>query len=115
MKISEIFPSDKERNEAMRQLKTLLDCSGWKLLIEKFIDKEIEDVSNEILNTPFNEMKPERERYLKMKRANLLILKQIPETMIDVLTNWDESKDDFDPYFRDMAEIKAAEKKANAR
>lgn len=104
MNLSQLFKTEEERNEAINHLTSLSKNPNWKFLVEKIIKPDIENISNEILDTIFKDL--EEEKDLKRKRAYWIILSQLPEKMIEALKENKSEVLQFDPYFKDTREIK---------
>jgi len=105
MNLSQTFPDDASRNEAIEHFRALKDDPDWLFLVEKLIKPDIEEISEKILD-PKTEWKPGEEGDAKRQRAYWIILSQLPEKLIEALS---EKQDDIfvnaDPYFTSIKEI----------
>jgi hypothetical protein len=97
MILSKQFASDADRINAIAQMRFLQDSEGWRFLVEKILQPDIDEITEEILG-PIEDFAKEKD--LKRKRAYWLILSQLPKKIIEAL---EEGKDDivqFDPYLK---------------
>lgn len=98
MNLAKTFPTDKERDKAINHLASLSRNPDWNFLVEKIIEPDIKEISEEILNTIFEN--PDDEKDLKRKRAYWIILKRLPEELIMALKENKEEVLEYDPYFK---------------
>ena len=94
----QIFPTKKEKNEAIDSLKRLKDNKDWQFLIEKIVKPEIKQIENEVL-TGFNETR--KDERLKIRRTDLIVLSQLPERVVEALSENKDFIQEFDPYIRE--------------
>jgi len=115
MNLQHIFSTDEQRAEAIEHFRGLKGDENWLFLVEKLIKADIEEISDEILD-PMKEWKPGEEQDAKRRRAYWIILSQLPEKLIDALS---EKRDDIlienDPYYTDTKQMIADKRKANKR
>ena len=105
MNLNILFPDEESKNEAIEHFRGLKDDPDWIFLVEKLIKADIEEITDEILD-PVKEWKPGEEREKKRTRAYWIILSQLPEKLIEALS--EDEPDIFmpDPYFTSIEEIK---------
>jgi len=115
MRLNALFPTDESRAEAMEHFQSLKGNESWLFLVEKLIKTDIEKISEEILD-PSKEWKPGEEQDAKRRRAYWIILSQLPEKLIEALS---EKRDDIlvesDPYYKSCKEIIDNKKKSKKR
>ncbi len=91
----ELFPSDKEKNEAVNSLRTLVRSKGWKVLT-KLLDFDINKIDNELRVKEFEDVN-ELKR-MQDSRATRQLLKEYPEEIIRTLSRDQSEKVELDPY-----------------
>lgn len=106
MKPFSMLFNENEKAQAIADLSSLIDNPGWKTLMGKIVKSDVEDIADQVLN-PFSRLSEDREKWLKFKREYLIMLSQIPEKIIDALKTNKDIVEDFDPYFKNIKEIKA--------
>lgn len=104
MNLNNLFPSEKEKNEAVSQLTSLRDNPNWKFLVDVILATDIRDIEKHILGTYFDN--PEEEKDLKKVRNYYIMLSQLPEKLIGALQTGKDTILDFDPYYKKADEIK---------
>ena len=99
MNINKLFSTEERRNEAMEHFRGLKDNPDWLFLVEKLIKADIEEITNEILD-PDKVWKDGEEKEQKRMRAYWIILSQLPEKLIEALSeNQPDIFFEVDPYF----------------
>jgi len=110
MNLGKTFSTESLRNEAIEHFRSLKDNPDWIFLVEKLIKQDIEEISEEILDSA-KEWKEGEEREKKRIRVYWIILSQLPEKLIEALsTKQDDVFIDSDPYFKNMDEIRESKK-----
>lgn len=105
MNLNTLFKNNKERKEAISHLKTLAMNPDWKFLVKQIIQSDIDQISEEILNTTFDDLSKENE--MKRRRAYWIILSQLPDKLAEALEENKEDIMEFDPYVRDIKELES--------
>jgi hypothetical protein len=105
MNLGKIFSNKSQQNEAIEHFRGLKDNPDWVFLVEKLIKADIEELTAEILD-PDKEWSEAEQREKKRIRAYWVILSQLPEKLIEALS---EQRDDImfdgDPYFKEAKDI----------
>ena len=101
--IDEKFKSEKEKKEAISELEQIVGMAGWKLLKE-FLEEDIKEIEGRIFDTDIED--PKELKFLKSKRAHLIILKELPEELIKILKGQKSETIDFDPYYKKIEDVK---------
>lgn len=105
MNLEKIFPTKEAKAEALEHFRALKDNPDWIFLVEKLIQADIEEITEEILD-PSKKWEKGKEREAKRIRAYWIILSQLPEKLIEALT---EDKPDIlfegDPYYKNIKEM----------
>ena len=106
MNLSNIFPNESDRNEAIERFRSLKDNPDWIFLVEKLIKWDIEDLTQKLLD-PKTDWKEGEEKEMKRIRSYWIILSQLPEELIKALSsNSNDFLIEYDLYFKNIKEIK---------
>ena len=95
MNIDQLFKTEKEKAQAEEKLKTLKKSEGWRF-IKSILEKEIENLNNLILEGHIESI--EKINELKQQRWNLVHLKNLPDELLEGLSEAEEKPINNDPY-----------------
>jgi hypothetical protein len=101
--LNEQFETQKEKNEAIGKLRSLMENADWIFFRENFIDKEIENLSNNILDGEYENL--DNINKDKMARMYLQLLANLPKQLAGILEKKDLPEWNFDPYYQNNAEL----------
>lgn len=93
--IDELFPTEKDRNEAIGALRSLAKSKGWQIL-GKLLDREVEKIDNELKTQDFDnliDLKVKQDQY-----ATRVLMKELPNDIIRALSDEPLEKVELDPY-----------------
>ncbi len=103
--LNELFPNDKEKQQAIGSLRLLRNYPNWKFLVEKILQPDIEDLTKKILDPALTDR--EKEMDMKRRRFDWIVLSRLPETLIEALQAGESDIISFDPYFTKAEEIES--------
>ena len=104
MILSNLFPTEKNKNEAIARMRSLKENPNWRFLVERIINPDIEDVSRRILDGDFKDI--EEEKTLRKERAYWIILTKTPEKVIETLKSEKKETENFDPFYKNVKEFR---------
>lgn len=104
MIFDKLFPTDKDKNEAIIKLTSLSNNTDWQFLADYIMKSEIDEITEIVLGTKFNNLEAENE--MKLKRDLMIILSQLPEKIIEALKKGEDNIPEFDPYPKTIADLK---------
>jgi len=104
MILDKLFPSQKDKNEAIEKLSALKDDPNWQFMRDYIVKSDIDELTETILGTYFEDLKVER--FLKAKRDLMIILSQLPDKIVEALEKGEDAIPDFDPYPKTIEDLK---------
>ena len=93
--LDQLFPDKNSKESAVAYLDQLLKTEGWKIVV-KLLEEDIKRLDDELRLNEFKEISEVKER--QNKRASLVILRQLPEKLIEALKEEKPDPPDFDIY-----------------
>jgi hypothetical protein len=101
--LNEQFKTQKEKNEAISKLRSLMDNPDWIFFMVNFIEKEITNLSEKILDEEYENLNDINQD--KMGRMYLHLLANLPKQLTEVLERKDLPEWNFDPYYQDKDDL----------
>jgi hypothetical protein len=104
MIFDKLFPTENEKNEAINRLTSLISNSDWQFLSGHIMKSEIDEITDILLGTKFDNLEVENE--MKLKRDLMIILSQFPDKIVEALKSGDNTIPEFDPYPKTIEDLK---------
>ena len=102
MNIANLFPTEKEKQEAIDNLRGLSGVSYWKFFKSKVLEPIIGELGEYILDPDNTENMDD----YKKQRKYLMMVAELPEKTIEVLSETEKSVFDGDPFFTDFKQLR---------
>lgn len=87
--------TQKEKNEIIENLQGLKEHLGWKFLLE-ILEENIRDTEKQLLEEKIKDIK--EVEILQRERRDRIGLKELPDNLIEQLSEKKDKKEEFDPY-----------------